>query len=226
MNSSSTPTPSALWSSNNNNNNNGTESATVLSMEHQLEMSGAGMAMLSWICIISVIQMYGGKRATRFTTLLVAGNYTLATVLFWVVPPDVCMQAVFPNVAYAESGIYFFQFIVGTFSAWIISPLYRKYHDSGYFTVVDRMRDMIRRRARFLVLVLGSFFMMPIVLLIGGGYSAANYYGFLQGIIAGYGVFWFAIVGGYGLISLPRLTWKFSKPRFVTARLFGLCDRM
>jgi hypothetical protein len=103
------------------------ENWSIVQIEHQLEMSGAIIAFFSWICVISMVQLYGGKtNLSRFTCLLAAGNYTLATVVLWVLPSDLCMQAVFPNIRVAQATIYVVSFICGTISSWIISPMYRK----------------------------------------------------------------------------------------------------
>eukprot|EP00210_Caulerpa_lentillifera_P001516 g1454.t1 len=98
------------------------------------------------------------------------------------------------------------------FLTWFLIPLFMGYVDSGRFSIPGKFLNSLKDNLMFygLLLVLSLFGLMFVI--IAGNLSVDALSGTCIALTNMFGLVVVVFLMGYGLVSVPRMTWKFSDP--------------
>ena len=102
------------------------------------------------------------------------------------------------------TSVYWITFIF----AWVIIPIQMEYHSSGYFKLLDKLRDAIYKNLSFygVCILIGVLYI--IFMLASNQGSPADVIDLLMAIGNTYGILLLIVLCGSGLVVIPRRLWQ------------------
>ncbi len=107
------------------------------------------------------------------------------------------------SLIFGWSLIYWTTFIF----AWVVLPIQRDFHSSGYFDFRDKLKDSIRVNLRYYALLFILLIVYMIFSLVSRHSSALNAWALLMAAGNTWGLLLLIMLAGSGTVALPRRLW-------------------
>jgi len=177
---------------------------------YTLDLVIVEFVVVAVVCVL-LLRYYKANMVTLDVAAMVFLSWILGFAGILLLPFDISIAVVDGNLAQERhmldtvwNFIYWSTFCL----AWVILPLQMEYHNSGQFTVVEKLQDAVIKNMSFYIFAGLAGLVYVVYMVSTNEASLSQVISFLMAMGNTYGVLLITVLMGSGLVGLPRRLWQ------------------